>query len=205
MADPVLHVIAGPNGAGKTTFYARILAPATHLEFVSADVIAADRWPGTEVEHAYDAAELATVARAERIGACRSFATETVFSHESKVALLRDAEAAGYRVTLHIVLIPEELAVARVVDRVTHGGHHVPEDKIRAVRPPVGASPGRRRGGRRRTRIRQQPSRRTIQARRVVPRRTDRRHRAVAKLGSPGAPHRWAMTNREWVRRMRLC
>jgi predicted ABC-type ATPase len=132
VADPVLHVIAGPNGAGKTTFYARILEPATHLEFVNADIMAAEHWPGAEVEHAYDAAALAAAVRAERIDACRSFVTETVFSHESKVALLRDAEAAGYRVSLHIVLIPEDLAAARVVDRVTHGGHHVPEDKIRA-------------------------------------------------------------------------
>ena len=60
-----------------------------------------------------------------------SFVTETVFSHESKLEMLRDAEAAGYRVMLHIVLVPEELAVARVVDRVRNGGHHVPEDKVR--------------------------------------------------------------------------
>lgn len=131
MSDPVLHVIAGPNGAGKTTFYVKILEPATHLEFVNADVIATQRWPGTEVEHAYEAARLAAAERAQRIQARQSFATETVFSHESKVALLRDAEEAGYRVSLHIVLISEDLAVARVVSRVSHGGHHVPEDKVR--------------------------------------------------------------------------
>ncbi len=132
MSDPVLHVIAGPNGAGKTTFYVKLLEPATHLEFVNADVMAAERWPGAEVEHAYEAAELAAAERAKRIQARRSFAAETVFSHESKVALLRDAAQAGYRVSLHIVLVPEDLAVARVVERVTHGGHHVPEDKVRA-------------------------------------------------------------------------
>jgi predicted ABC-type ATPase len=33
---------------------------------------------------------------------------------------------------LHVVMIPEELAVARVVDRVAAGGHAVPEDKVRA-------------------------------------------------------------------------
>ena len=132
MSDPVLHVIAGPNGAGKTTFYVMILEPATHLEFVNADVIAGERWPGTEVEHAYDAAALAAAERTQRIQARRSFATETVFSRESKVMLLRDAEQAGYRVSLHVVLIPEDLAVARVVDRVIHGGHDVPEDKVRA-------------------------------------------------------------------------
>lgn len=132
MPDPVLHVIAGPNGAGKTTFYVKVLEPATHLDLVNADVIAADRWPGAEVEHAYEAADLAATERADRIQARRSFATETVFSHESKVDLIRHAEEAGYWVTLHIVLIPEDLAVARVGDRVDQGGHHVPEDKVRS-------------------------------------------------------------------------
>ncbi len=132
MSDPVLHVIAGPNGAGKTTFYVKILGPVTNLDFVNADLIAVVRWPHAETEHAYEAAALAAEDRTERILASRSFATETVFSHESKVALLREAEQAGYRVILHVVLIPENLAVARVASRVADGGHDVPEDKVRA-------------------------------------------------------------------------
>lgn len=132
MADPVLHVIAGPNGAGKTTFYEKVLEPATHLEFVNADVIAAQRWPGAEVEHAYEASVLAATAREQLMLACRSFATETVFSHPSKVALLADFASAKYLITLHVVLIPENLAVARVLNRVAQGGHEVPEEKVRA-------------------------------------------------------------------------
>lgn len=130
--DPVLHAIAGPNGAGKTTFYEHVLGPVTHLDFVNADVIAAARWPNEAATHAYEAAALAAEQRAQRIAQRRSFVTETVFSHESKLDLLRDAQQAGFHVTLHVVLIPEELAVARVVDRVANGGHHVPEEKIRA-------------------------------------------------------------------------
>lgn len=132
MSDPVLHVIVGPNGAGKTTFYDRVLGPATHLAFVNTDRIAAERWPGAAAEHAYAAARLAAEDRARRINAGQSFATETVFSHESKIALLVDAGRAGYHVTLHVVVIPEDLAVARVESRVAHGGHTVPEDKTRA-------------------------------------------------------------------------
>lgn len=54
---------------------------------------------------------------------------ETVFSHGSKVALLNDAKRAGYRVTLHTLLIPQDLAVAQVINRVTHEGPAVREDK----------------------------------------------------------------------------
>ena len=130
MADPALHLLAGPNGAGKTTLYERVIKPDTGLLFVNADVIAARRWPGEEVEHAYEASRLAAQIRSELLAKGISFATETVFSHESKLQLVNDAAARGYRTTLHVVLISEALAVARVADRVLNGGHAVPEDKI---------------------------------------------------------------------------
>lgn len=132
MATPVLHLLAGPNGAGKTTFYERILAPATGLPFVNADRIAEERWPDDAVAHAYEAAELAAEERREAIRERRSFVSETVFSHPSKLDLLRTAGDAGYRRYLYVILIPEELAVQRVLVRVETGGHAVPEDKIRA-------------------------------------------------------------------------
>lgn len=54
-----------------------------------------------------------------------------MFSHPSKLALIDDAHAAGYTVCLHVMLIPEELAVLRVRYRVGAGGHSVPEEKTR--------------------------------------------------------------------------
>jgi predicted ABC-type ATPase len=129
--DPVLHLIAGPNGAGKSTFYDLVIEPATHLEFVNADLIAARKWRGNAGGHAYDAADLATARRTKLIAAGKSFATETVFSHESKVDLTREAIAAGYLVTLHVIAVPEKLAVARVANRADNGGHAVPEGTIR--------------------------------------------------------------------------
>jgi predicted ABC-type ATPase len=131
VSTPVLHLLAGPNGSGKTTFFEHVLGPILHLPFLNADVLAAARWPGTETQHAYDASREAARQRDELIGQGRSFATETVFSHPSKVELVERAQTARYLVTLHVMLVPEELAVARVASRVAHGGHHVPEGKIR--------------------------------------------------------------------------
>jgi len=131
MATPVLHLMAGPNGAGKTTFYEQILYPATRLPFINADLIALELWPEDPDSHAYEAAAKAAARRQAEIDARRSFVTETVFSHPSKLDLLRAAGAAGYRSYLHVVLIPEDLAVARVGVRVETGGHDVPEEKIR--------------------------------------------------------------------------
>lgn len=131
MADPVLHLLAGPNGSGKSTLWLYVLEPELHLAFVNADLIAQERWPDDQESHAYQAAEIAATRRQELVAARHSFATETVFSHESKIELVRTAVEAGYLVTLHVIAVPEALAVDRVSSRVENGGHSVPEDKIR--------------------------------------------------------------------------
>lgn len=128
--DPVLHLLAGPNGSGKTTLFREVLEPITGLEWVNADDLAARL--GVRAVSAYEAARQAAASRAELIAARRSFATETVFSHPSKVDLVRDAARAGYLVALHVVAVPEELAVARVAVRAEQGGHAVPEAKVRS-------------------------------------------------------------------------
>lgn len=128
---PVLHLLAGPNGSGKSTYVARILGPVTHLPFVNADVIAAERWPRAEAEHAYEASRAAAGERAQLLAAGRSFLTETVFSHPSKLDLVDEAIARGYLVHLHVILVPVDVCVNRVAERVQDGGHDVPERKIR--------------------------------------------------------------------------
>jgi predicted ABC-type ATPase len=131
VGSPVLHVLAGPNGAGKSTFVERVLEPVTHLPFVNADLIAAERWPDAPVEHAYAAARIAAEQRQRLLAARASLIAETVFSHPSKVDLVSQAVSAGYVVHLHVMLVPVELSVRRVAERVRRGGHRVPEAKIR--------------------------------------------------------------------------
>jgi predicted ABC-type ATPase len=131
VSTPVLHVLAGPDGAGKSTFVHEVLEPVTGLPFVNADEIAKDRWPGREQEQAYEASAAAAALREDLLEARRSFITETVFSHPSKVDLVRRAAAGGYLVSLHVVLVPVELTLLRVEHRVGLGGHAVPVAKIR--------------------------------------------------------------------------
>ena len=128
---PVLHLLAGPNGAGKSTYANRVLTPVTGLPFINADVIAKQRWPGAEVEHAYEAARMAEGQRRQLMSTRRSFITETVFSHVSKVALIADAVALDYLVHLHVLLVPVDTTVQRVAERVRRGEHDVPVHKIR--------------------------------------------------------------------------
>ncbi|TXI10580.1 MAG: ATPase [Rhizobium sp.] len=129
---PVLHLLAGPNAAGKTTFYEHLLYPATRLPFINADLIAKREWPGDEEAHGHEASALAAQARNAAMEAGTSFIGETVFSHVSKLDLIERAKAAGYGVTLHVFIVPEELSVVRARLRSGQGGHSVPEDVLRA-------------------------------------------------------------------------
>jgi predicted ABC-type ATPase len=129
--DPVMLLVVGPNGAGKSTLYARVLEPVTRLPFINADVIAEREWPGETSIHPYEGAKMAAAERSRFIAERSSFATETVFSHPSKLVLIAQAREAGYVVGLHVCMIPVDLTVVRVAD----GGHPVPEDKIRERYP----------------------------------------------------------------------
>jgi predicted ABC-type ATPase len=128
-----LDLVVGPNGAGKSTFVRLVLAPKwPAATFVNADEIAAQRWPDAQSSHAYEAAKVAAATRDRLIALGRPLIAETVFSHPSKLDLIRAARDAGYFVGLHVLMIPPELAVARVAYRVAAGGHGVPVEKIRA-------------------------------------------------------------------------
>jgi predicted ABC-type ATPase len=127
-----LDLVVGPNGAGKSTFVALTLAPLlSGSVFVNADEIARQRWPDDTASRSYDAARVAADTRATLIELRRPFIAETVFSHPSKLDLIRAARAADYTVVLHVLLVPEDLAVERVKHRVAAGGHDVPETKVR--------------------------------------------------------------------------
>jgi hypothetical protein len=76
---------------------------------------------GSEIEHAYEAASIATAARTALIEAWLDFCTETVFSHHSKLDLVTTAVTAGYDFVLHIVMIPFALSELRVGARVQNG------------------------------------------------------------------------------------
>jgi predicted ABC-type ATPase len=127
-----LDLIVGPNGAGKSTFAQEILgAQLPGIVFVNADLIARQRWTDDPERHSYEAARIAGATRSELIVSGRPFIAETVFSHPSKLALVDQAQEVGYYVALHVLMLPEHVAVARVTARVESGGHSVPEHKIR--------------------------------------------------------------------------
>jgi predicted ABC-type ATPase len=129
---PALFLIAGPNGAGKSTFYDTALKPRVQTPFINADIIHRDELKDLSAVAAYKAAKIASARRNDCLRSGRSFVTETVFSHRSKLEMLAAARTAGFRIVIfHLHLASADLAVARAAARIEEGGHPVPENKIR--------------------------------------------------------------------------
>jgi len=130
--SPSLVLLAGPNGAGKSTLYQARVAPSFAGPFINADLIQRDELRDLSMEASYRAAEIATERRARLLEARKSFSTETVFSHPSKLDIITDARSRGYMViVMHVGVDAPDLSVARVRARTEEGGHNVPEQKIR--------------------------------------------------------------------------
>ena len=86
---------------------------------------------GNAMRLSYAVAVFADYLRVRLIEKGVDLSFETVFSHASKLSLMRMAKEAGYRVYLYYVCVASsEISKQRVALRVAQGGHGVPEDKI---------------------------------------------------------------------------
>ena len=130
---PNVYVIAGPNGAGKTTF-AREFLPnyADCRNFINADLIAEGISPFLPEAAAVRAGRLMLeeIRLAMRRGA--DFGFETTLSGRSHLNLVRQLKKLRYNVHFFYLWVPSvELALLRIRERVSRGGHDVPEPVVR--------------------------------------------------------------------------
>ncbi|KAB2935024.1 MAG: AAA family ATPase [Candidatus Contendobacter sp.] len=124
MIRPQLWIIAGPNGAGKSTFVDKINI-AHRIPLVNPDSIAralSDRTHAS-IEAGRQAVEMRRIYLANNT----SFALETTLTGHSELMLMGQAKAAGYKVNLVYIGLPNaSLSRLRVAERVRQGGHDVP-------------------------------------------------------------------------------
>jgi predicted ABC-type ATPase len=129
---PVVVVIAGPNGAGKTTAASRFLPAHGGLEFVNADIIAAELALGAVETVELEAGRRMLTRLAELRDARASFALETTLAARTFATFLRECRGLGYQIEVYYFWLQNpSLAISRVAVRVMQGGHHVPDDVIR--------------------------------------------------------------------------
>ena len=133
MQSPNLYIIAGPNGAGKTTASYNVLPDLLHCtNFVNADEIARGLSPFAPESVAIQAGKIMLSRIKELLKQSATFGIETTLATRSYVNLVRKAQLSGYVVNLvFFYLDNEEQAVQRVAQRVSNGGHNIPETDIR--------------------------------------------------------------------------
>lgn len=125
-----LWILVGGNGAGKSSFY-RLMLKSRGIPFINADLIAREIYPDDPEENSYNAAKIAEQMCKEQIQAGNSFCFETVFSHPSNVDFLGQSRALGYQIILVLVHLGHtDLNKARISQRVSEGGHKVPDEKV---------------------------------------------------------------------------
>lgn len=128
-----LVVIGGPNGAGKSTMAPSLLRGTLEVdEFVNTDLIAQGLSVFRPEMTAFQAGRI-MLSRLHYLAQKRvDFAFETTLSSKSFAPWITELKKEGYDFGLiFLFLSNEDLAVARVADRVRMGGHNVLEETVR--------------------------------------------------------------------------
>ena len=127
---PWLWLLAGPNGAGKSTYAQKLRADVE--EIVGPDQFAYQLAPNAPERVALSAGRLAVRRRLDLLRQCRSFAVETTISGRGHLSFIEQARRSGWSLgIIYIGLGSPQLAIERVRERVSQGGHDVPPKDVR--------------------------------------------------------------------------
>lgn len=126
-------IVAGPNGAGKTTFAREYLPREANCPtFINVDLIAAGLSPFEPERVALQASRLMIGEMENFLRLGESFAVETTLAARGYIRRIRLWQSSGYVVKLVFLWLPSvDLALERVAQRVSQGGHKVPDDIVR--------------------------------------------------------------------------
>lgn len=83
--------------------------------------------------NSYIAADIASFIRENLLHNSQSFSFETVFSHKSKLEIMKKAKLLGYKVYLYFITTEDpEININRIKVRVEKGGHNVNNEVVKA-------------------------------------------------------------------------
>ena len=130
---PRLYIISGCNGAGKTTASYSLLPEMLDCsEFVNSDEFAKGLSPFDPSKASIQASRFMLMKIRYLLKRQQDFAIETTLATRTLLKTAKQAQSAGYTVTLlYCWLNSPDMAVERVRARVEAGGHNIPEETIR--------------------------------------------------------------------------
>ena len=130
---PRLFILCGCNGAGKTTASYTMLPEILDChEFVNSDEFAKSLSPFDPSSASVSASRFLLMRIQFLLDQGTDFSIETTLATRSLVSIIKDAKERGYSVTIIYIWVQSpEIAIARVRDRVNHGGHNIPEEVLR--------------------------------------------------------------------------
>lgn len=131
---PFILVLAGVNGAGKSSVLGQAMLQARGLPWFNPDTYARELVQYQGVEPALANARAWQFGR-QRLEAAlqagHNHAFETTLGGRTITRLLMQATGTHAVSMLFCGLTSPELHLARIAERVAHGGHDIPEDKVR--------------------------------------------------------------------------
>lgn len=127
------YILAGPNGAGKTTLSKVVLQDVFACEnFVNADEIAKGLSPLQANKFDIQAGKIMLKQIDHYVKNKESFCVETTLSTKIYLTKIQKLRQLGYKIFLFFIYLPNpELAIKRVKQRVSQGGHDIPVDTIK--------------------------------------------------------------------------
>ena len=129
---PRLFIISGCNGSGKTTASYSVLPELLDCgEFVNSDEFAKSLAPFNPEKASVAASRYMLLKIRYLFERKQDFCIETTLATRFLLKMIRNAQEAGYYVTIvYFWLSSPELAIARVKARVEAGGHNIKEETI---------------------------------------------------------------------------
>ncbi len=130
---PNVVILAGPNGAGKTTASHKLVYEMLGIRhYVNADTLARGLSAFCPEDWAIKAGKIMLQHLHELAAQRLDFAFETTLASRTVAPWIAELKREGYRFRLLYLWLPAaEMAVQRVQQRVSTGGHEVPADTIR--------------------------------------------------------------------------
>ena len=125
-------IIAGPNGSGKTTFALQYLKVVSSVQYLGADAIAEKISPQAVDKVRIKAGRIFFQNFFELVDSGKNLIVETTLSGQGFQRLITHLKRTHYIITIvFLYLETPEICIKRVKERVSKGGHDVPEIDVK--------------------------------------------------------------------------